>query len=509
MITLTRRRTGKPNPATTLNESPSAVTGPGSPRWRRWRDLAVSGVAYTLMFGFWAVAAGLSANGLIGFGRDNMQLAEPWPYLLFLALDGAAGMCAVLLVRRATRAESATAPRLAVWGLVAASAWFNWTHAPDRPGAHQAFALMPIIAGVLFEFALHETRHQAGRADRRMTAVRWLHPIERVRVQMELAGDEGLAVTEATRRVRVGRAAHHLIRLRRLTHDDAWNWRQRLALRRVQAALHRADVANPDIAVDVIRQVQVAVQAQRLATLDYSSPEPAREVLHSLITPAAVSDIVTVLNDADAARSARQAARRRATRQAHSKGDATPQAASMSPDAAAPDGATPHVAADDVVADAGQRHAVGVIVSGMPSSGEGDSAGDTKAAETADEQAGADPLTQAAQIVADEPNITGAELGLRLGRGARTGQRLLKRLKESDSATAGIGDTTSDTGPRATDARDDIRSRRNVPDAPREVVEGDKRYDSAVRRSDISGDTVAGDVASGEVDARHLVGVGG
>jgi hypothetical protein len=41
--------------------------------------------------------------------------------------------------------ESALAPRLAVWGLVAASSVFNWTHAPDHPGARAAFALMPVI----------------------------------------------------------------------------------------------------------------------------------------------------------------------------------------------------------------------------------------------------------------------------------------------------------------------------------------------------------------------------
>jgi hypothetical protein len=59
-------------------------------------------------------------------------------------------------MRRAARGESAAAPRLAVWGLVAASALFNWTHAPDRPGAREAVALMPVIAAVLFEFSLRE-----------------------------------------------------------------------------------------------------------------------------------------------------------------------------------------------------------------------------------------------------------------------------------------------------------------------------------------------------------------
>ena len=104
-----------------------------------------------------------------------MGLPGPWPYLLFFALDGAAGVCAVLLMRRAARAESGLAPRLAVWGLVAASAAFNWTHAPRRAAAPEAFGLMPVIAAVLFEFTLRELRlRTADRAGRRLAALRWL-----------------------------------------------------------------------------------------------------------------------------------------------------------------------------------------------------------------------------------------------------------------------------------------------------------------------------------------------
>ena len=131
------------------------------------RETAASAAQYLLLGGFTAAAAGISAQGLTGFARDNMGLRGPWPYLLFLALDGAAGVCAVLLTRRAARAESGLAPRLAVWGLVAASASFNATHAPHRPGAPEAFGLMPVIGAVLFEFTLRELRQRAaGRADR-------------------------------------------------------------------------------------------------------------------------------------------------------------------------------------------------------------------------------------------------------------------------------------------------------------------------------------------------------
>ena len=149
------------------------------------REVVASTAQYALLGGFASVAAGISAQGLTGFARDNMGLLGPWPYLLFFALDGAAGVCAVLLMRRAARAESGIAPRLAVWGLVAASAAFNWTHAPRRTAAPKAFGLMPVVAAVLFEFTLRELRlRTADRADRRLAALRWLHPAERIRVQL-------------------------------------------------------------------------------------------------------------------------------------------------------------------------------------------------------------------------------------------------------------------------------------------------------------------------------------
>ena len=49
---------------------------------------------------------------------------------------------------------------------------------------------MPVIAAILFEFTLRELQLRAGRADRRLAALRWLHPAERVRVQLRLAADD-------------------------------------------------------------------------------------------------------------------------------------------------------------------------------------------------------------------------------------------------------------------------------------------------------------------------------
>ena len=261
----------------------------------RAREAAASAAQYVLLGGFASVAAGISAQGLAGFARDDMGLRGPWPYLLFAALDGAAGVCAVLLTRRAARAESGLAPRLAVWGLVAASAAFNVTHAPHRPGAPEAFGLMPVIAAILFEFCLRELQLRAGRADRRLAALRWLHPAERVRVQLKLAADDHISAQAATRHVRTGLAAGRLYQLRRAL--DALDrasrpgpmatWRARLAERRAQAALTRAGFAGTgqDTAAEVLRQVQVLTRTRDLARLNYTTAEAGQAAIAALITP--------------------------------------------------------------------------------------------------------------------------------------------------------------------------------------------------------------------------------
>ena len=263
-----------------------ALTADASRR-QRARELAAAAAQYVLLFFFVAVAMGLSAQGLIAFARDNMRLAEPWPHLIFFALDGAAGMCAVLMARRAARGESAVAPRLAVWGIVAASATFNWEQAPANPGAHLGFAVFPIIAAVLFEFTLRETRRAVVRdAQRRLAGIRWLHPVERVRVLLALAADEQATATSATRRVRQAAAARRLYGLR-LTLASGGRFktaRVRAAERRAQAALMRAGFTDPGEAVEVLRGVQVLTRARDLAGLDYTTADAARMVLTNLIT---------------------------------------------------------------------------------------------------------------------------------------------------------------------------------------------------------------------------------
>lgn len=262
------------------------------------RETAASVAQYALLGGFAAVAAGISAQGLTGFARSNMELTGAWPYLLFLALDGAAGVCAVLLVRRAARAESGLAPRLAVWGLVAASSTFNWTHAPRRPAAAEAFGLMPVIAALLFEFCLRELRQRTmtDRADRKLSTLRWLHPAEHIRVQLRMATDEQLSAEAATRHVRVEHAAGRLYQLRAAldvhgqsdAHTALAARRVRRAEHRAHGALARAGFADPAIAVAVLRQVQVLTITAALARLDYRTADAAQAAITNLIaTPVA------------------------------------------------------------------------------------------------------------------------------------------------------------------------------------------------------------------------------
>lgn len=259
----------------------------------RAREAIGSAAQYGLLFGLAAMAAAISAQGLTGFARSSMGLRGPWPYLLWAALDGAAGLCAVLLMRRATRGESALAPRLAVWGLVSASSAFNWAHAPDHPDARAAFALMPVIAATLFEFSLRETRQAASPPGRKLPGLTWLHPVERIRVRVQKSADPMMSAEVASRRVRIDCAARRLHGLRQVLAAQKQvgdrsrtiaAYRVRRAEHRAQAALIRVRFADLAIATDVLRQVQVLTQARALAQLDYTTQDDPQTALASLIT---------------------------------------------------------------------------------------------------------------------------------------------------------------------------------------------------------------------------------
>jgi hypothetical protein len=131
---------------------------------RRRKEAVYGGASYVLLFVCAAVAAALSFHGLVGFGRQNLNLSGGWEYLVPFGLDGAAMFCSVLAVREASHGDAAFGSRVLVWGFAGAAAWFNWVHAPRgtvHAGAPQFFAGMSIAAAVLFDRALKQTRKAA------------------------------------------------------------------------------------------------------------------------------------------------------------------------------------------------------------------------------------------------------------------------------------------------------------------------------------------------------------
>ncbi|MFD5315468.1 DUF2637 domain-containing protein [Streptomyces sp. NPDC127098] len=131
---------------------------------RRRRERAYAIASYTLLFCCAGVAAALSFQGLVGFGRENLNLSGGWEYLVPFGLDGAAMFCAVVAVREASHGDSSMGSRMLVWLFAGAAAWFNWVHAPrgiDNAGAPQFFAGMSLSAAILFDRALKQTRRAA------------------------------------------------------------------------------------------------------------------------------------------------------------------------------------------------------------------------------------------------------------------------------------------------------------------------------------------------------------
>ncbi|GAA3377164.1 DUF2637 domain-containing protein [Streptomyces sannanensis] len=194
---------------------------------RRRRKEAIYGIAsYLLLFCCAAVAAALSFHGLVGFGRQNLNLSGGWEYLVPFGLDGAAMFCSVLAVREASHGDAALGSRLLVWAFAGAAAWFNWVHAPrgmSHAGAPHFFAGMSLSAAVLFDRALKQTRRAALREQGlvprplpQIRIVRWLRAPRETFGAWSLMLLEGVrTLEEAVDEVREDRREKERNRLRR------------------------------------------------------------------------------------------------------------------------------------------------------------------------------------------------------------------------------------------------------------------------------------------------------
>ncbi|HEY9371608.1 DUF2637 domain-containing protein [Streptomyces sp.] len=214
---------------------------------RRRRKEAIYGTAsYILLFCCAAVAAALSFHGLVGFGRQNLNLSGGWEYLVPFGLDGAAMFCSVLAVREASHGDAALGSRLLVWTFAGAAAWFNWVHAPrglGHDGAPQFFAGMSLSAAVLFDRALKQTRRAALREQGlvprplpQIRIVRWLRAPRETFAAWSLMLLEGVrTLDEAVDEVREDRREKQQNRLRRREQEKL----DRARLRAI-AGQHRA-----------------------------------------------------------------------------------------------------------------------------------------------------------------------------------------------------------------------------------------------------------------------------
>lgn len=180
---------------------------------RRRKETIYATASYVLLFCSAAVAAALSFHGLVGFGQQNLGLTDGWEYLVPFGLDGAAMFCSVLAVREASHGDAALGSRILVWTFAAASAWFNWVHAPrgvDHAGAPHFFAGMSLAAAVLFDRALKQTRRAALREQGlvprplpQIRIVRWLRaPLETYRAWSLMLLEGVRSLDEAVEEVR-------------------------------------------------------------------------------------------------------------------------------------------------------------------------------------------------------------------------------------------------------------------------------------------------------------------
>ncbi|MFF9897898.1 MULTISPECIES: DUF2637 domain-containing protein [Streptomyces] len=193
---------------------------------RRRKEVFYGTASYVLLFCCAAVAAALSFHGLVGFGRQNLNLSGGWEYLVPFGLDGAAMFCSVLAVREASHGDAALGSRLLVWTFAGAAAWFNWVHAPrglGHAGAPQFFAGMSLSAAVLFDRALKQTRRAALREQGlvprplpQIRIVRWLRAPRETFAAWSLMLLEGVrTLDEAVEEVREDRREKEQARTRR------------------------------------------------------------------------------------------------------------------------------------------------------------------------------------------------------------------------------------------------------------------------------------------------------
>lgn len=208
-------------------------------------------------------AAVLSGQSLWRFAGDVLGWDGPLRILPFVALDAAVVTLAKIARRRIRTDRPAGLPGALMWALAAFSGLLG-TFEARSVAEGIARAAFPLIAAVLWHFgSLEQQRAGHAHPDRRVGVVRWLHPVERLRVAFELGRDRHLSESEATAAVRADRAAWRLYRLH-VTHGKT-AWRYRLAHQAAQREALRVRLDDPEAARRVLPRLRVLAELPAIA----------------------------------------------------------------------------------------------------------------------------------------------------------------------------------------------------------------------------------------------------
>jgi hypothetical protein len=273
---------------------------------RRVRGVLANWSVLTALAASLAITSALGAVGIARVLNLHGGIPVPWNWAGVAVFQLLSIILMIMIAQRAEKALPAPGITAGFWATVGAEACFQLTHADTFVGK-LLFASFSIIAGMGYHLLMHSKRANREQelkeaegtwVPRRLGAVRWLHPIERIRVQLALAADEHLSADVATRQVREQAAVRRTARLERRAARAVWQLQryQRAGKvakvfmenprRRAQSALDVAGVSRDQaMMAAVLRRVQLLSMADRLAELDYSDAEDARSLTAALITP--------------------------------------------------------------------------------------------------------------------------------------------------------------------------------------------------------------------------------
>jgi hypothetical protein len=218
----------------------------------------------------------LSSQDLITWAGapTGLALPRPWPVMVFIGLDAAAGVCVLLTIYCAWRGEPAGIFGILVWCFALGSAFANFRHG-NQPGAAPDavwfFPLMSVAGPGLLEAVLVRFRRwfqrDIGRRNRQMPAFGWRRWTPGLSAPRDTYGAYRTALLLGIDTVEGAITAYH-----QLCSDGSLKvaaaLRQRHAQAPAQAEAHATSPApaphhsqTPHVPVDLMRRIPANIQA--------------------------------------------------------------------------------------------------------------------------------------------------------------------------------------------------------------------------------------------------------